>query len=258
MESAGTRLKKIRLEKGFTLEEAAKKTKIHLNLLQAIEEDSLVNLNPIYTKGFLKIYCKFLGVNPADFISDYREPRTSSEIRKDIFQDKSVPDNSFKNISLKLNSFRPQITPKMIFIALAVVLGLVLLFKLPRLINSWREYLASRPKAAAVSPASQATKKILPPPRLKQKTPAAAVISLALRVKENCFVKVKVDGRVFTDRMFHKGMAESWTAKEKIELGLGNAGAAELEVNGRRIPAVGRRGQTMKNILITKDGLSIP
>ena len=250
MESAGTRLKKIRLEKGITLEEAAKKTKVNLNVLQAIEEDSLVNLSPIYTKGFLKIYCKFLGVNPADFISDYREPRTHSEIRQEISQDKKPEDTPFKNIPFRLNTLRlPRISPRIIFIVLAAALGLILLFSLSRLIGSWRENLASRQKAAAVSPAATA---------LKQKIPAAAMVSLALRVKENCYVKVRVDSHVFTDRMFHKGMAESWTAKEKIELSLNNAGAAELEVNGRRIPVIGRRGQTMKNILITREGLSLP
>ena len=58
MESPGARLKKIRLEKGISLEEVHKKTRIHLDLLKAIEEDSLINLSPVYTKGFLKIYCQ--------------------------------------------------------------------------------------------------------------------------------------------------------------------------------------------------------
>ena len=54
METIGAKLKKIRLEKGLTLEEAHKQTKIHLNILKAIEDESLVNFNPVYIKGFLK------------------------------------------------------------------------------------------------------------------------------------------------------------------------------------------------------------
>ena len=59
----GTRLKKLRLEKGISLEEIQKKTKIHPNILRAIEGDAITDLSPIYLKSFLKIYCKFLGVD---------------------------------------------------------------------------------------------------------------------------------------------------------------------------------------------------
>jgi len=60
-------LKKIRLAKGIRLEEVHKKTKIHINILKAIEGDGLTNLNPVYLKGFIKIYCNFLGVDPKEY-----------------------------------------------------------------------------------------------------------------------------------------------------------------------------------------------
>jgi hypothetical protein len=54
-----------------------------------------------------------------------------------------------------------------------------------------------------------------------------------------------------------KGRSESWQATNKIELSLSNAQAVELEVNGKRISSLGRKAQALKNILITKEGLSI-
>jgi len=45
MESNGQRLKKLRLEKGLSLEEVQKKTKVHFNILKAIEGDSISNLS---------------------------------------------------------------------------------------------------------------------------------------------------------------------------------------------------------------------
>jgi len=83
------------------------------------------------------------------------------------------------------------------------------------------------------------------------------IISLDIRAKENCFIQVKSDGRVIFQNILKKGRSESWQAKDKIELSLGNAGAVELEVNGKRISGMGRRGQAIKNILITKEGLNI-
>jgi hypothetical protein len=41
-----------------------------------------------------------------------------------------------------------------------------------------------------------------------------------------------------------------------MELSLGNAQAVELEINGKLIPPLGRKRQSLKNILITKDGVS--
>lgn len=76
MESAGARLKKLRLERGFDLEEVQKKTKIHLNILRSIEEDNFINISPVYLKGFLKLYCQFLGVDPKDYLVDYKEAET--------------------------------------------------------------------------------------------------------------------------------------------------------------------------------------
>jgi len=74
MESTGSRLKKLRQEKGLSLEEVHKKTKIRLNILKAIEEDNIIGLSPVYIKGFLKIYCKFLGTEPKEYIPGYQEP----------------------------------------------------------------------------------------------------------------------------------------------------------------------------------------
>ena len=45
IETAGARLKKIRQERGLSLEEIQKKTKIHPNVLRAIEGDSLTDLS---------------------------------------------------------------------------------------------------------------------------------------------------------------------------------------------------------------------
>jgi len=66
MESPGTRLKRLRLEKGISLEEVHKKTKVHLNILKAIEEDNLINFSPVYLKGFLNQMGEYKTVETAN------------------------------------------------------------------------------------------------------------------------------------------------------------------------------------------------
>jgi cytoskeletal protein RodZ len=230
-ESGGARLKKMRLEKGITLEEVQKKTKIHLNVLQALEGDGLTNLNPVYLKGFLKIYCKFLGVEPKDYIPDYKE---TQEVDR-IIKKEEIPRRLREPILILKKIKKP-----FVFI-------LVIIFVWLGLFN-----LGKRQAPAKVRQKPKGLQTAIP----QKKT--VSIIQLSIRTRENCWISLKVDGRVVFQRVLEKGRFESWQAKEKMELSLGNAGAVELEVNGQRFLNLGRRGKELKNIVITKEGLNIP
>lgn len=238
-ESSGVRLKKIRLEKGLTLEEVRKKTNIHLNILKAIEEDSLVGFNPVYLKGFLKIYCRCLGVDPKDYIVGYQEPPVQA---KEILPPVAGGPLPFLKIaSAKLN-FLKDITKKIkampIFILIITVALAIALFNLGKRTQKPRAKVApeARPSETAVS-----------------KKEVSSGIRLGMRAKADCWVQLKADGRVVFRAVLKKGAFETWVAKEKMELSLGNAGGVELELNSKPIPSLGRRGQVIKNILITKE-----
>jgi len=77
---AGERLKKIRADKGIGLEEVAERTKVPLNILRAIEEGEFINLEPVYINGFIKIYCKYLGIDPSDFIKGLQKPQVTMKL----------------------------------------------------------------------------------------------------------------------------------------------------------------------------------
>ena len=251
MESAGARLKKLRLEKGISLDEVHKKTKVHLSILRAIEDDSLMNFSPVYIRGFLKIYCKFLGVNPKEFILDYKEPE-GSLYYEPVTEKK--PANFFKHIPLRLDYLKV-INIKVVKKALAVIIIFMLfsfgLFKLGKFIAARRSIILKRTIAsstvnAAKKPEAARIEKIIP----------ASVITLGIYTKEDCWIYLKTDGKVVFQGILNKGRRESWKARDKIELSLGNAGAVELEVNGQAFKNIGRRGQARKNIVITKEGLN--
>jgi hypothetical protein len=69
-------------------------------------------------------------------------------------------------------------------------------------------------------------------------------------------MQVRVDGKVAFQNILKKSRAESWQAKERIVLSVANAGVVDLEVNGKLISNLGRRGQALKNITVTKEGLT--
>lgn len=261
MESASQKLKKIRQEKGLSLEEVQKKTKIHLNILKAIEGDGITNLSPVYLKGLLKIYCKFLGVDPGEFIPDYKEPQSTVGILNIAKEKKEEFTSFFKTASGKLGTLPHFKKVKKVFIFTLIIVFLsISLFNLGKRISSKRkEYLAKNKSLT-----SQKAKVIIPtsePQRTTQSLPkkdSPSEIRLGIRARENCWVVLKADGKIVFQRVLEKGRFESWQARQNLELSLGNAGVVELEVNGQIFSNLGRRGQALKGIVITKEGLKIP
>ena len=255
MESAGEKLKKLRLEKGLSLEEAHKKTKIHLNILKAIEGDTITNLNPIYLKGFLKIYCNFLGVNPNEYISGYREIKAENPV-KDIVKEtaqESRKTNVLRETAIKIGSFKaPKKLRTSAILILAVIFLAVGLFNIGKFISSRRKSGLAQERLSAMSALLEAKKE-----KQKTKIPLATKITLVISAKERSFVQVKADGRTIFKGDLAKKRSESYSANEKIELIVGNAGAVELIVNGTRFSNIGKRGQSRKNIVITKEGLNL-
>jgi cytoskeletal protein RodZ len=257
MESAGARLKKIRLQKGLSLEEVNKNTKIHLNILKAIEEDSLNNLRPVYIKGFMKIYCQFLGVSPKDYLQDYRETQPMPGAVSDA-KEKAV---FIKPSSLKEWDFMIRITRVLVVVLIFIFLSFSL-FKLGKFVSSGRSSSAKKDKVSVPASAKAVSAKTKPPPvsttEIAPKRETIAGIRLVIQAKENCWVRLTADGRVIFQNILRKGRSETWQAKDKIELSLGNAGVVVLEVNGKVMPSLGRKGQTIKNIVITaKEGLKV-
>lgn len=273
METVGVRLKKLRLEKGFSLEEVQKKTKIHPDVLKSIEEDSLVNLNPVYIKGFVKIYCGFLGVDPGEYLSGYKENGKIIPTNKPSTKD----DGLFWASGAKKSFFKPQIVViivsilALLFLALGVV-NLVKFISKSRSKNPRQQLALLKPTKKVEKKAAAKSKAVLPAASKEKKAeivlPSASAVSgsamnlgsgvrIGLHALDDCWVQARIDGRIIFQNIIKKGRFESWSAKDKVELSLGSAGAVRLEVNGKLIPSLGRKGQVLKNILITKDGLKV-
>lgn len=72
MSSLGEQLRLVRESKGISLDYVANTLKISKKYLEALEEDSFNVLPaPIYVKGFLSNYAKFLGLDPKTVLDQY-------------------------------------------------------------------------------------------------------------------------------------------------------------------------------------------
>lgn len=253
MGTTGAQLKQVRLQKGISLEDASKKTRIHLNVLKALEEDSLVNLSPVYLKGFLKIYCKFLGVDSRDLAPEARGAVVGAPEPAERKTKQPVTLAPLKDASMRMK--------KALVVTVAGLFAVAFLFHIGRNISLRRHARLDdrKAKASALLPAIKTRTAQEDTARKSSKTekPVSSVIKLALRTRGDCWVLLKADGKTVFQGVLKKGRAESWQAKEKIEFSLGNAGVVDLEVNGKLISQLGRKGQVVKNAVVTHEGLSL-
>jgi cytoskeletal protein RodZ len=259
IETVGARLKKMRQEKGLSLEDMQKKTKIHFNVLRAIEGDSVLDLSPIYLKGFIKIYCSYLGLD----IKDYMEtsvspvkPVLNATVGRPIGERVEKKQSLVKDVSLKLGTTNSLLNLKKIIIFL--VLGLIVIFLGVNLIK----FITSKKKNSL-----EKTKLLMSAsrPGLKSSAVAHTKISkdltggftVGIFARDKSWITAKADGKIIFHGALARGRSQTWRAKEKIELSLGDAGAVELQINDQRFPNLGRRGKPLKNVLINKEGLKI-
>lgn len=265
MESSGARLKRIRLEKGLSLEDVQKKTKMHLNVLNAIEGDSISDLSPIYLRSFIKLYCNFLGVDPKDYLSEVKQ---ASVVKPSVKQapakhaDSGKESSILKNVSQTLGTLgKNKANKKIIIYVLSAIVLSIGLFNCGKWITAKR----SQKQVAAPVVAERKTKPVKTTAvsakatqEIKYQKESLQGIKLVIIARDNCFVSTKVDGRTVFQRILEKGRSKTWQANKKIELSLGNAGAVELQINGQRFPSLGKKNQALKGIVITGQGMNIP
>lgn len=271
--TVGSFLREARSSKGISIEEASKATHIHVAILKNIEADDFSSISPIYAKGFLKLYAEYLGLNKDEVVELFAGPQASGKQRP-ASQKLVIPEPKEKEPSTRaidLIAFIRSID-KRVFLVIALVFVAFFAFKLIRKAISSRP---AKPKAVAVKPVEKekpqpAAKKPAQPAKkeaapAKEKTaaqpakpvPANEKVVLVVKAKSKTWLQVKVDGRVAFQNTLARGAAETWTADKKIEMMVGNAAGIELELNGRALGRIGRPGQVLRQVTVTRQGLTV-
>lgn len=294
VKSVGLILKEARMAKSLSLEQASKDTKIHLNILKNIETDEINSLGLVYAKSFLRIYAEYLGLNKEDIVRLFEDlfvpaagrqvlPQTATARIVRFASEKSPvkvrpvcpdPGGMFLGLIKKVD-FR------LVIFWVVILFVVVLMMKFVRHHGSTARILkkvevkkkpAQRPQVSlpaavsknpsvkqaadlALAGAQKSKSASLLKPTVVPKEEEKVV--LTIKAKTKSWLQVKVDGKVVFQNILTRGRGEMWQAKEKIEIWLGDAGAVQLELNGRLFERIGRPGQMLKHVVATKAGLSI-
>ncbi len=251
MEELAARLKAKREKLGIGLEEAVDKTKLHPSMIKALEAGRWEEVSPGYLKGFLKIYCSFLEV-PFDEAEISPLKKTKE---KNIPLDKSQKTAQKKYFDIKTFSFILESKFLRVFLV-----GALVLFGIFSLVKKIRNKSPSEEAAtSAISSGNSMGNSEKEVSSSSGEMPLADSDSLyvSLITKKDCYVTVKVEGKMVFEGILKKGIVEAWKANKEIELKLSDGSAVEIEVNGKLLPRLTKTRRPIKSLKITPAGISV-
>ncbi len=132
--TVGTKLKNRREAVQLSWEEVSDRTKIHRKFIQAMESEQY-DLLPggIYTRGFLRTYAEFLGLNADEIVREYLEnestyeEREEAEMRRELSQVQQVGGNASGDIGETIEEYKERRGNKFMLFLRYVMLSLFIL-----------------------------------------------------------------------------------------------------------------------------------
>lgn len=247
MSSLGIRLRELREVKGASLDDIARSTRVGRGYLEALESDSLGELpSPVFVKGFIRAYCEFLEASPDEALGLYR-----------VAAGETVKPERLQGVTDAPPSRR--VGPLMVSVVLFIALG-ASLFALrgglkssprpaPGVSGSARGNPESVPSRTPTSVTSSTAVPGQPAP-VPGGEPRPAGQRLLIRAVEPTWIRVQVDEGQVAEELLQAGAVREWTAARRFVLSVGNAGGLEVDLNGRRIPALGARGAVIQRLVL--------
>lgn len=227
--SFGNWLRRQRELREITLREIADSSKISLRYLEALEEERFDVLPaPVFAKGFLRQYAKYVGLNPDEVVNHYLWARQAKEPPQE-----EEPEE---------REYRPAVWRQ----ALLVTLGILLLIALVAFLAFQVERRRGRtgeamppPMAAPVVESPPPVEPILQSPGAEEEAP----VRVTLDFRQQCWVEAVVDGTRQLAEIRVQGESVQLDAQESVVLKLGNAAGVEVSVNGEPLDLGARRGE---------------
>jgi len=233
--SFGTWLRRQREAREISLRDIAERTKISLRYLEAMEDDRFDLLPaPIFAKGFLKEYARYVGLSPDEVVNHYLAVQPPEEPRPEKRAERRLRNSWTYGIVLGL--------------------GGLLLLALLTLLAWWAEHHKQGPAAAPppIAPPAAAIVPTPPPPAASQ-PPAGSPIEVTLDFNQDCWVDALVDGAKRTSELHVQGESMQLDAKQGIVLTLGNPSAVEAQVNGYPLAFGVKPGEVVHDFKIDLD-----
>ncbi len=229
MTSVGTQLQQVRQERNLSLADVTRQTKIQPWVLEALEADRLQEImSPVYVKGFLSSYARFLHLAPEPLIAQLPWPKSESEEA----ENPAAPPPEIPSV-ITLPQIPLPVLRRLGAVAAAAVAIVALVAVNPlRWIPKITLPVARAPTLASVTPVKETSK---PPPLPAVSVTPAKTLELGVTAHSTTWIQVRADGKLVTQQRILRGANERWLAKQSLELVIAKPSQVELTLNGQSI-----------------------
>jgi len=273
----GSILEKRRLEKGLSLKEVEQATKIRTRYLEGLErEDPTVLPDPVYTRGFLKTYANFLGLDGERLsreLKDRRAPRRERLLNHEVpesseFDQPLITPGSMGGAERRRVSGATILTVVLAVLMLAAVIG-ALYYVGSRSASSGADDEASEEPAVEQEPEPSPPRKEEPATETTTATTGAGdavvttkedsaspekMVVTVRAVGPPAGTTIRADGTVVYDGIAQPGFSQTFEARQALSISTANAGAIEVDVDGQSMGRLGNYGQPMTRDFAPQSG----
>ncbi len=225
MQTIGERLEEARKRKGISVREAAETTKIRSDYLQKFEANSFdVNLPPLYIRGFVSAYARYLELDPQRIVSDLNtilnsEGKAGRRDNREVYGRVDFGANTSSegkaNVPASRSSQEQALLLKFGLLgggAIVAIIAIILLIKV-------------------LFPSAPV--KITPPPAATIQAETAQTLTLTATEATRVKIVQDLDGTVLLNATLARGESKSVKKQGKLLITVEAGKNLRMEVNGR-------------------------
>jgi len=264
--SFGEELRREREIRGISLKEIADATKISKRFLEAIERNDHKTLPaPVFTRGFVREYARYLGLNAEEMVNRYNfaavgDERIEQSAHLNRLTTPQAPPMPAKKLAPRGIPPPYARVDRNVYILIVVVIALAGVsywaLKHRRETRANEERIAAETRVAVPPPA------VVTPPVQTASTSTQspgngpAKLVLGLEVTDTSWIILEADGeRVINDEV-RSGYHRTIEAKNAFHFStIGNAGGLNLTLNDLPVPSLGREGQVVHDVVLDRAAL---
>lgn len=219
----GEILKKAREEKGLTIEDIARETKIQIKYLKALEDGEFhIVPGKTYLKGFLKNYALVVGIKQNEIISKYEEFLKDDKVEEEI-----------EEVEKDLKKINKNDMKKSIIIAIIVLFGFYVAVNALKMITNKNEETNKVEKIEVLeNDKKEEERKEFEVKRIEFKT-------LEIKANSKVWVEIREDGKKFFIDYLEKDKTVEIKSKNKILVKISHASKAEIIYNNENLGNLG-------------------
>jgi cytoskeletal protein RodZ len=248
MRALGEEFRAAREARGLSLSDVAEQIHIRSVYLQALENEDWSAIGaPVYTRGFIRTYARFLGLDPESAVQRFNEG--------DPAAGGAPPPPAGPSREPALD--RGERRAPSLFLYLAATLALVLVAAVAYNFYSLQLNKGNKAPGLAV-PLASATAQSVPsaaPSAAEAEATAESsptvkpTKTLTLKLANSSWLRVLIDGQNVMEGVFPQGTIRTFHGSKAL-VRIGNAGGVDVDVNGKSLGKLGNDGDVIERVFV--------